>query len=268
VPSKDDAKSAGKKALSGLRGAFAQGVARLLGRDPALLAEMVEVGLVRKEFLDDPSSEVISTATPMEMVERWMERSAEQRPSLLGTLGLNAIQLLSSSSEGSSEDGAGAPLTVVFTDLEGFTSYTAREGDEAASQLLAAHHREVGPVIRSRGGHITKRLGDGLLLTFPSPEAAVLAALELVAAQPSPLRLRAGMHLGDVVATRDDVIGHVVNVAARVAESAQGGEVLVTSDVRDAAGDVRGVKFSRARGRSYKGIGERVLVCRATRDTD
>jgi adenylate cyclase len=105
------------------------------------------------------------------------------------------------------------------------------------------------------------------LLTFPLPEAAVLAGLELVDAQPPPLRLRAGMHLGDVVATRDDVIGHVVNVAARVAESAKGGEVLVTGDVRDAAGDVKGVSFSRARGRSYKGIGERVLVCRVTRDT-
>ena len=267
MPSKDDARSAGRKALSGLKGTLAQGVAHLLGRDPALLSEMVEVGLVRKEFLDDPSSEAISTAAPMEVVERWLERSVEQRPSLLGTLGLNAIQLLSSTSEGSADGEAGTPLTVVFTDLEGFTSYTAREGDEAASKLLAAHHRDVGPILRSRGGHITKRLGDGLLLTFPSPEAAVLAGLELVDAQPEPLRLRVGVHLGEVVVTRDDVIGHVVNVAARVAESAKGGEVLVTGDVRDAAGEVRGVKFSRARGRSYKGVGERVLVCRATRDT-
>ena len=63
----------------------------------------------------------------------------------------------------------------------------------------------------------------------------------------------------------DDVLGHVVNVAARVTESAKGGEVLVTGDVKDAAGELRAVSFSRPRGRSYKGVGERVMVCRATR---
>ena len=111
-----------------------------------------------------------------------------------------------------------------------------------------------------------KRLGDGLLLTFPSAESAVLACLELVDAEPQPLRLRAGIHIGDVVVTRDDVLGHVVNVAARVTESAKGGEVLVTADVREEADGLKGAKFGRARGRSFKGIGERVMVCRATRD--
>jgi adenylate cyclase len=81
------------------------------------------------------------------------------------------------------------------------------------------------------------------------------------------LRLRAGIHLGEVVLSGDDVIGHVVNVAARVAESAKGGEVLVTGDVKDEAGEVRGVTFSRPRNRTYKGVGEKVLVCRATRST-
>jgi adenylate cyclase len=201
----------------------------------------------------------------MEVAERWLERSVEQRPSLLSKLGLSAIQQLSSSSE-DSRDGLATRLAVAFTDIEGFTAYTAREGDEAASQLLATHHRDVGPVVRSRGGHIRKRLGDGLLLTFPSPEAAVLACLELVELEPDPLRLRAGVHVGEVVVAGDEIVGHVVNVAARVAESAKGGEVLVTGDVRDAAAALRGVTFGRARSRSYKGVGEKVLVCRASRD--
>src|SRR5439155_20832638 len=133
--------------------------------------------------------------------------------------GLSTIQVLSSTSEGDGGEGVATELTVAFTDLEGFTAYTANEGDEAASRLLAEHHREVGPIVRSRGGKVAKRLGDGLLLTFPEPAAAVIACVELVGAEPAPLRLRAGIHLGDVVVTRDDVIGHVVNVAARVAES-------------------------------------------------
>ena len=119
--------------------------------------------------------------------------------------------------------------------------------------------------MRSRGGHISKRLGDGLLLTFPSPEAAVLACLELVDAEPSPLRLRAGIHVGEVVVAGDEIIGHVVNVAARVAESANGGEVLVTDEVRDAVKGVGGVQFGRARGKTFKGVGEKVMVCRAER---
>ena len=46
--------------------------------------------------------------------------------------------------------------------------------------LLAEHHRVIGPIVRSRGGKVVKRLGDGLMLSFPSPEAAVLAAIELL----------------------------------------------------------------------------------------
>jgi class 3 adenylate cyclase len=56
-----------------------------------------------------------------------------------------------------------------------------------------------------------------------------------------------------------------VNVAARVAESAKGAEVLVTDQVREEAGDLRGVTFSRARSKTFKGVGEKVLVCRAER---
>jgi adenylate cyclase len=63
--------------------------------------------------------------------------------------------------------------------------------------------------------------------------------------------------------TRDDVIGHVVNVAARVAESAKGDEVLVTTAVRDEARAVSDVEFSRARRKMFKGVGEAIGVCRA-----
>jgi adenylate cyclase len=155
---------------------------------------------------------------------------------------------------------------VAFTDLEGFTAWTAEHGDDAAIKLLAEHHRIVGPVVRSRGGRVVKHLGDGLLLTFPEPEAAVLACLELCAGEPDPLRLRAGIHVGDVVVTRDDVVGHVVNVAARVSECAGGGQVLVTADVRDAVGELRGVRFGRAKRRRLKGVDGTVAVVPAIAD--
>ena len=113
--------------------------------------------------------------------------------------------------------GAPVELTVAFTDLEDFTTYTEAEGDDAARRLLIGHHRESGPIVRSRGGRVLKLLGDGLMLTFPAPEAAVLACLEL--GEAAPLPLRAGIHRGKVLVTGDDVIGRVVNLAARVTVS-------------------------------------------------
>jgi adenylate cyclase len=154
-------------------------------------------------------------------------------------------------------------LTVAFTDLEDFTAYTEGEGDEAARRLLIGHHRESGPIVRSRGGRILKRLGDGLMLTFPEPEAAVLACLEL--GEAAPLRLRSGIHGGKVLVTGDDVIGQVVNLAARVTQSAEGNELVVTDHVRTAVGDLRGVAFDGPYTRSFKGIEGTVPLYRASR---
>ena len=237
----------------------------LENHDPELLDSLVEVGVVRREWVEEGTGPM-STSAPIEVVERLLERSVERRPSLMSRLGLSTIQVLSTPTEDTGEEGAlPVSMAVAFTDLEGFTRFTSEKGDEAASQLLVEHHRRMGPIVRSRGGRVVKRLGDGLLLTFPEPEAGVLACLELVEAQAAPLRLRAGLHAGDVVVTRDDVIGHVVNVAARVAESAKGGQVLVTSDVRAEVGSLAGVRFGRARRRRFHGVDGGVLVTGATR---
>src|SRR5205814_8492944 len=142
-------------------------------------------------------------------------RARERTPSTPAAVGLNALQMLSWNSEQKSDEGVTTDLAIAFTDLEGVIKCTATHGDEAATALLADLHRRVGPAVRSRGGRVVKRLGDGLLLSFPSSEAAVMASLELLPLAPDALRLRAGVHCGEVVATRDDVIGHVVNVAAR-----------------------------------------------------
>ncbi len=69
------------------------------------------------------------------------------------------------------------------------------------------------------------------------------------------------MHTGEAVVTADDLIGHDVNLTARVAAAAQGGQVLATLAVRRAVGDLRGVAFGRARRRSFKGVEHLVQVC-------
>jgi adenylate cyclase len=263
-----DASEAGKQALAALRRTVAERLVDALDeRDPELLASLSDVGVVRRAWVEDPHSGPM-TEPPVEVVQRMLERAVERRPSTLANLGLSAVQLLSSPGGGPRppDHGMSEYLVVMFTDLEGFTRYTSRQGDEAAGALLTEHHRVVGPIIRSRGGRIVKRLGDGLLLTFFEPEAAVLAGLELIAAEPAPLRLRAGLHVGEVLVVPDDVIGHVVNVAARVTELARGGQVMVTGEVRDAIGhDLDRVTFSRLRRKSLKGLDAPVGVCRAER---
>ena len=154
-------------------------------------------------------------------------------------------------------------LVVAFTDLEDFTAYTEAEGDNAASRLLIDHHRESVAIVHGRGGRVLKWLGDGLMLTFPEPEAAVLACLDL--GETAPLRLRAGIHVGRVTVISDDVFGHVVNLAARVTRSATAGQLVVTADVRRAVGDALGIEFHGPQLRSFKGIEEDVSVYVATR---
>ena len=202
-------------------------------------------------------------AAQLAAVEELLERAVERRPSLLGTVGLSAIQAIAGAVDEASEEatlGTSRALSVVFTDLEGFTEWTAKEGDDAARRLLTEHHEAVRPIVAGRGGRLIKRLGDGLLLTFTQPEAAVLACLELVDAQPSPLRLRAGVHTGQVVVMRDDVIGHVVNLTARVAEVAEGSEVLATEDVTTSV-QLPNVRFGDTRDERFKGIEEPIRVC-------
>ena len=259
-----DAHEAGSSTVSSWRIALAERMARMMQRDPELVDTAIEVGVVDRKWLEEPGRHPLSTTTTLDVVQRFLERSVERKPSALAAIGLNAIQMLSWNSEAKSGAGAATDMAIVFTDLSGFTRYTRDAGDEAATAMLAEHHRMVGPVIRSRGGRIVKRLGDGLLLAFPSSEAAVYTSLELLPTAPNSLQLRAGVHCGEVVATRDDVIGHVVNVAARVADSAKGNEVLVTSDVRTSVGELRGVTFSRLRKRSFKGVDESVAVCKAS----
>jgi adenylate cyclase len=256
----DEARSKGASAVGAVRVSLAERAADLLRRDPELRDTAVEVGLVDRAWLEEPGRHPVRTAPALDVVQRFLERSVERRPSALGAIGLNALQLLAYDHPAADGDPAPTPVAVVFTDLEGFTRYTSRHGDEAARQLLAEHHKVVGPVVRSRGGKVVKRLGDGLMLTFPSAEAAVHAALELVEV-PCALRLRAGVHAGEAVVTADDLIGHDVNVAARVAAAATGGQVLATVAVREQAGELRGIAFGRARRKTFKGVGEQVSVC-------
>jgi adenylate cyclase len=124
-----------------------------------------------------------------------------------------------------------------FLDLTGYTRLTEERGDQAAAELAA---RLAGLVRRSsleHRGTPVKWLGDGVMFYFREPAAAVLAALdmaEVVGRQGLP-PAHVGIHAGPVIFQEGDYFGRTVNLAARIAEYARPGEVLVTQEVLDAA---------------------------------
>lgn len=252
-------RDAGASAVDTVRRLLARKAADLIRTDREAAGVALEMGLIDRRWLENPGEAPLSTVPPTEVVERFLERTVEQRPSRLAQLGLGAAQLIASRL-GTPPSGRLDDVTVVFTDLEGFTNYTDEHGDEAALALLQEHHRYAGPVVRREGGRIVKRIGDGLLCTFPDSQSGMRAAVGLVGTAPYPLQLRAGVHKGEVMASPDDVIGHVVNVTARVAELAKGGQAMATVDAIEAAGPTPGVTVGRRRARRLKGVSDKVAV--------
>ena len=127
---------------------------------------------------------------------------------------------------------------VLFTDLVGFTEFTASQGDEGAVELLGRQEQIVEAVL-PEGSRVVKELGDGLLLWFPDADSALSTALDLqegfeeVAAETGlPLWVRMGLHWGQQTRRRDDLVGHDVNVAARIVDVAGPGEVLLSDATR------------------------------------
>jgi adenylate cyclase len=129
------------------------------------------------------------------------------------------------------------PPAMCFLDLTGYTRLTEERGDAAAADLAA---RLAGLVRRSAQEHqgtSVKWLGDGVMFYFREPGDAVLAAVEMVAVvgrQGLP-PAHVGIHAGPVVFQEGDYFGRTVNLAARIAEYARPGEVLVSQEVVDAA---------------------------------
>ena len=121
------ARETGAATLAALRRATARQAAAMIRSDPEDAAAALEIGLVDKDWLDAPGERPISSSTPTDMLRRFLERTVENHPSKLSSLGLSAVQLLSSGSDGAA-GGSEKVVTVVFTDLEGFTAYTDANG--------------------------------------------------------------------------------------------------------------------------------------------
>jgi adenylate cyclase len=199
-----------------------------------------------------------SDGTPASLVARGVSALEPDRPSAIHEFGLGALQVWQSLAESAGRGRGESEVTIVFTDLVGFSSWALEAGDEAALELL----REVGDAVEealfAHGGRVVKRLGDGVMAVFDSPAAAVEASLdaqqalggiEVAGYQP---RMRAGVHHGCPRKVGRDYLGVDVNIAARVAEQARGGEVLVSEPTLEA---IEQPGFSAGRARRLKADG-------------
>jgi adenylate cyclase len=133
------------------------------------------------------------------------------------------------------------PPAVSFLDITGYTRLTEERGDEAAADLAGRLATVVRRSSREHEGRPVKWLGDGVMFYFGEPGHGVLAALEMVegAATQGLPPARVGIHAGPVVFQEGDYFGRTVNIAARIADYARPGEVLVSQEVVDAADGTR-----------------------------
>jgi adenylate cyclase len=159
------------------------------------------------------------------------------------------------------------PPAMCFLDITGYTRLTEERGDEAAADLAT---RLAGLVRRSsqeHGGKTVKWLGDGVMFHFPEPGDGVLAALEMVEGVAShglpPAHV--GLHAGPVVFQEGDYFGRTVNLAARIADYARPGEVVVSQEVVDAA-DGAPVSFIEIGPVELKGVSGALRLHTARRD--
>jgi adenylate cyclase len=134
--------------------------------------------------------------------------------------------------------------TFAFVDLAGFTALTEAHGDAEAVALVHAFRERTREVL-AEGDELVKTIGDAVMLAFPTPQAAVRALCELLerelARDDAVLLPRIGAHHGAAVAVESDYYGAAVNLAARVAGEARGGEFLVTGETAFAARDAGSV---------------------------
>ena len=153
-------------------------------------------------------------------------------------------------------------VTIVFSDIESSTEHATRLGDTAWIGVLNTHNRIVRRGLSRWGGTEVKNQGDGFMLTFASARRALCCMAEVqqdltrYAAEHPDLgvRIRVGAHTGEVIVDDGDIFGKHVIIAARVANQAQGGEILVSSlvwDITSARGDL---EYGEPRRVTLKGI--------------
>jgi class 3 adenylate cyclase len=241
--------------------------------DPDLVPKVRHALRERIDEKDGPVATVVQAAEALEPV---IAEAVRKRPSKLGKLGLKSAHVLAGltvqderSNKKLAKIAKGSSVGIVFVDVAGFTSFTEQQGDEAAIKLIARLHRMILRTIKEVQGHCVKHLGDGFLLAFPSASQAVRGGALLNEAvrherstDPSfHASLRIAVHAGEPLIEGDDLLGHDVNLTARLLDHCRPDEVLVSEAAKELADKrLRKISFGKRKIVKIRGLSTKVAA--------
>jgi len=156
-------------------------------------------------------------------------------------------------------------VTLLFSDVEDSSPIFERLGDIRAQEIIRGHNAIIREQITLQKGFEVKSMGDGFMVAFSSARRAVLCAIGIQRAfaayceqhRDLPIRVRIGLHVGETINESADFFGKAVILAARIAALARGGEILVSSTMRDlteTAGDLRYVEVGETHLKGFAGV--------------
>ncbi|MCH8919893.1 MAG: hypothetical protein IIA23_04200, partial [Chloroflexi bacterium] len=152
-------------------------------------------------------------------------------------------------------------VTILFSDIEGSTVMTERLGDQRWLELLRGHNAIIREQVAAHEGFEVKSEGGGFMLAFGSARKALECAVDIQLAfaarnesADEPIRVRIGLHTGEAIKEADDFFGKNVILAARIAGQAQGGEILVSSLLKELTESGGDIAFGDGREVELKGL--------------
>jgi class 3 adenylate cyclase len=167
--------------------------------------------------------------------------------------------------------GVGNTVTILFSDIENFTRFVDR-GDDVAYEILQIHNRIVRDQVANHEGTEVKNYGDGFMVSFPSARKAILCALDTHEMLKTynfkhvdPIRVRIGINAGEPIREESDYIGRTVNLAARIADQARGGEIWTSEVVRNLVGPSKDFQFISRGLHELQGFSELQALCEITK---
>ncbi|HTQ22492.1 MAG TPA: adenylate/guanylate cyclase domain-containing protein [Mycobacterium sp.] len=170
---------------------------------------------------------------------RAADRLLGDRDAASREVSLSVLQVWQAMTEKVARRPANPEVTLVFTDLVGFSTWSLEAGDDATLTLLRQVARAVETPLLDAGGHIVKRMGDGIMAVFRNPLVAVRAvfaadeAIRSVEVNGYTPRMRVGIHTGRPQRLGADWLGIDVNIAARVMERATKGGIMISGPALD-----------------------------------
>ncbi|OGS07573.1 MAG: hypothetical protein A2270_09945 [Elusimicrobia bacterium RIFOXYA12_FULL_51_18] len=166
-------------------------------------------------------------------------------------------------------------LTIMLTDIKGFTSKTASFSRTQVLEMIKKHEELVLPVIQKFEGKLVKTIGDAFLVTFDSPTDAVLCGVEIQnvlkahntdRGTDDKIEIRIAINSGEVTLADNDIYGDAVNITARIGGIAEAGQVFFTEAVYLAM-NKKEVPSSEIGYRQFKNVPEKIKVYRVLRET-